>query len=534
MRQAVDADIPASRRQRLHLHAADALEAVGAPGPSDRAAIAVHLRAAGSLVDAERAARASLQAAAETAALYAWDEAVAHAEAAVAILSHAGAPAERQGAAAMQAADILVRSSIDLERGIDHLHSALDQYRAVGDETAIASVRSRLGYVLALHHSVMDIPAALEHLAAAEPVLTEGVAAFDLHWARTLAAMFALRIDEGCAASERAVEIATTLRRPDLVALVRPTQATHEFNRGRVAVARGVVEQAWATARDVGDPRLAWEVVMAAALIDNVYLLDPAEARAWCRRGLGQRRFETITLGHESVRDHLAYAMAGMGRLEAAREVASRLRADPVSRPFLLRLTGDWEAAEHTWSAALEHDLDNGDLMNAGLSAYWLGEVRWLLGRGQHAVETLRRALAIIDHGPQVSGELMVRAELARRLATLGDIQHAAEHLTRCDAILAEGEDWRGRGGHVELARAAVAVAQGHHEGADAAHAAALRVFTAYRLPWWRIETLLDWAVWLAAADRPAAAETRRRTAHQLMDEFGAPARLRQPHTVST
>lgn len=73
----------------------------------------------------------------------------------------------------------------------------------------------------------------------------------------------------------------------------------------------------------------------------------------------------------------------------------------------------------------------------------------------------------------------MIRAELARCPAALRQFDDAAEPLARCEEILAEGDDWRGRLGHVELARAAVAAAPEHHEFADAAHAAALEVFTA-------------------------------------------------------
>ena len=518
--QAVHDDLPALRRQQLHARAAEILATAGSGHPTNRAAAAVHLRAAGALVEPERAARASLEAAVETAALYAWDDAIAHAEAAVTIRRHAGAPPEDQAAAAVQAAEILIRSGTDLGRAVAHLRTAVDRYGAVGEETAEAVARTRLGLALTLHHSVLDIPAARACFAAAGAVLTEGVPAFELHHGKALADMYALELGDGCTASERALELAMRLERPDLAARVRPTQAVHELSRGRVTRAHALIDEAWATARPQDDPHLTWEVVMAAALLHNVYLLDPEAAASWCRRGLDQHRFASVALAHQSVTDHLGYALVSTGRMAPAREIADRLPEDALTRRLLLRIDGDLEGAERSWSAALEHDLDNGDLMNAGLSAYWLGEVRWRRHADERAVATLQRARDIVDHGPQVPARLMVSAELARCLAALGRSDAAEEHLSNCEAILADAQDWRGRTGHVQLARAAVATARGDHALADAAHRAALEAFTRYSLPWWRAETLAAWAHGLSATDRPAEAETTHAAAGRLHDEL--------------
>jgi tetratricopeptide (TPR) repeat protein len=525
MREAVHADIPAPRRQHLHLRAADVLESQGLKRGADVAAAAGHLRAAGSLADRERAAELSLRAADEAADLYAWDEAVAHAEAAVALLDHAGAPPAQQAHAAMCAAELLFRSSVDYRRAIEHLEAALDRYRTAGDEAAVASVRSRLGQVLSVHHSVMDIPQALEHFAAVEGVLTEGVAAFNVHSGRALAALFGLRTDQGCVAAQRAVAIAEGGDRRDLVARVRPTEAFHRFNRGELALAQRLTDEAWTTAQDLGDPHLGWEAVTTGAIPGNVYLLDPVSAETWCRRGLAQPRFDTLTRPHEGVSDQLVYALASMGELVAAHDTASRLPVDAVSKRYLLVLDGDWEAAERAWTAALHHDLDNGDLLNAALNAYWLGQVRTLLGRQPDALAALRGALAISLDGPQIPAELMTRAELARLLAADGDVAEASEHLTRCDEILTAGEDWRGQAGTVELARGAVAGAQERHEQVDAAHARALEIFTTYRLPWWRGETLLAWARWLMAGRRGDDAEAKYLAAHETYGELDAHTR---------
>lgn len=527
MRQAVHTDLPAPKRQRLHLRAADALESSGLHRPADVAAAAAHLRSAGSLVDRERTAGLSLRAADAAAELYAWDEAVGHAEAAVAILEHAGAPDGKRGDAAVRAAELYRKSSVDYRRALEHLDAALGHYQAAADRRAVAAVRSRQGHLLSVHHSVMNIPRALEHFAAAESALTDGVAAFDLHFGKALAALFGLQTDEGRAASNRAVDFAEGMGRCDLVAMVRATQASHWFHHGDLAAAHSLIDEAWVFAKELRDPHLGWETVTAPALVNNVYLLDPATSETWARRALAQPGFDTIARAREGVADQLTYALAIMGRLDDARAVTGRLAEDAVSRRQLL-LDGDWEAVETSWATALDHDLGNGDLFNAGLNAYWLGRVRWLLGGEAGALAALERGLDISVGGPQVPAELMIRAELARLHAAAGNIDCADEHLLRCDEILDGGEDWRGRHGHVDLARGAVAAAHGELAVAHDAHRCALETFASYQLPWWRAEALLWSARWLQAADRRDDAEVHWRMALQLYEELGAHPRWRR------
>ena len=525
MREAVHADLPALRRQRLHLRAAEAIEQSGLRRPADIASAAVHLRSSGPLGDRERAASLSLEAANAAAQLYAWDEAIAHAEAAIAILAGIDAPPAVQAGAAKRAAELLMASTLDLPRAVRRFEAALAHYRAAGDQAAVAEVRSRLGYVLSLHHSVMDIPRALEHFAASAAVLTSGEAAFDVQYGTALATIFALRTQPGLAASARAVQVARNLNQRDLVARARAIEACHVFNAGRLARADVLIDEAWNVTSEVGDPWLAWDVTTAGAMLADVYLLDPRAGRAWCDRAFAQPRFESLVLPLEGMTDQLVYALALLGDLDTAHERAGQLPDDAVSRRFLLLLDGDWEAAERSWSAALNHDLSHGDLLNAVMNACWTAQARWLLGRREEALDALRYALELCLAGPQLPGELMVRAEIARYLAAHDDVDGAATHLARCDEICATGENWRGRAGNVELARGAVAAARGEDHVADTAHRRALEVFTTYRLPWWSGETLLSWAGWQDRANRSGDAEAKRQAAREIYEELDAPER---------
>nr|WP_281353686.1 AAA family ATPase [Phytoactinopolyspora mesophila] len=521
MREAIHVDLPAPYRQRLHLRAAQALERAGFRRPADVAAAAVHLRSAGSLGDRERAAALSLQAADATARLYAWDEAVAHAEAAVSILDGIDAPPAVRADAAQRAAELLTTSTIDLSRAVRYFESALSLYQEVGDQAAVAAIRSRLGYVLSLHHSVMDVPTALENFAAAADVVTNGEAAFDVQYGTALASLFGLQTQSGLVASARAMEIARNLERRDLAARVRATEACHVFSAGGIAHAYTLIDEAWEVIRDVGDPWLAWDVATAGAMLASIFLLDPESSRTWCHRAFSQPRFDSLVLPRQGMTDQLVYALAIQGDLEAARQRAAVLPGDAVSRRHLLLIDGDWEAAEQSWSAALDHDLSHGDMLNAVFNAYWAGQARWLLGHPS-AVDALSQALELCVPGPYLPAELMVRGEMTRYVAARGDVDDALTHLARCDEICAAGEDWRGRAGHVELARGAVAAAQGEHDRADAAYREALDVFSTFELPWWRAETLLGWARCLDGADRPADAYAKRRAARAIYDQLSA------------
>ncbi len=528
-RNAVYTDIPAPRRQRLHGRAAQALLSTDAAGRAVVAAAATHMRAAGPAADPMRAAELSLQAAADAGQIYAWDEAVIHAEAAGEILDHVGAPARIRADAAVRAALLRLKSGIGYARAVEHLEAALALYRAIGDDAALASVHSRLGGALSLHHSVMDIPRAIDHFAAAERLGAAPGATFHRHRGLAQAAMYGLRTELLGAASEQAHELAADLGRKDLGVVADYGRAWFAFNRGRLSAAADIRETMWATAHQQGDPYLGWVAVSGASLCATEYLLDPVSGRAWCRRGLAQARFESFAHPHDTVVDQLALSLATVGELSAARHAAVRLPDDAIAKRLLLLLDGDWEGAEQALATAVDRDEQAGDLQDAAFHARRQAQARLLLGQHEGAVAALERALARAVHGPQVPSELLIRAELARVLAVHGDRAGAAAHLGRCDEIVGAGEDWRGVVGVVELARAAVASVRGHRRQSDGAYARALEAFRTFRQPWLRADALHTWAQSLLAAGDADEAADRHRASWAAYDELGAAPRWRRP-----
>jgi tetratricopeptide (TPR) repeat protein len=293
------------------------------------------------------------------------------------------------------------------------------------------------------------------------------------------------------------------------------------FNTGQVAAGLALFDQSWTTAHELANPSLAWGAVNAASLIANAYLLDPVLARTWCRRALGQPRFTALAHGHDTVVDQLALALCAQGELGAARDAATALSATATARRMLTFLEGRWEDAESAWDAAAAEDEAAGDRHDTATNLRWLAGARLALGDVDGAVAALRRALSLAESGTQVATELHARAELARVLAT-GDAREAQAHLTRVDVVVADGEDWRGLLGRVELARAAVAAARGDHGHADAHLAAALKVSADHQLLWQQAEVRLARATLLEDRVDVGGADRERSEAHRLYVGMGA------------
>ncbi len=524
-RDAIRGDLTGPRLRRLHAKAARALMSAFRVGSGTSPEVAVHLQAAGSAADPLEAAEWSLRAAQEASAVYAWDEAIKHADAAFDLMQ-GNTSDERLAEVAVVAANLRLRSSRGFDQAVTLLETALRRYLAAGMDSAAGTVHSRIGGALSLHHSVMDIPRALEHFEAAERLLGDSDGAFYVNRGRSQAAMFGLRTGVLGAAADKSAAIAAEMGRRDLTVFAGWAQAWAAVNEGRLTDAAELHERSWATAHELSDPYLGWAPVNAAALVANAYLLDPGTARRWCRRGLGQPRFTSLAHSHDTVIDQLALALATAGDLAAAREVLSSLRPDAVARRMMTFLDGDWETARDDWAGAVAADEAAGDLHDAALNAGWLAAARLALGDRDGAIAAWERALDLGRLGPQVPTELAARAELAR-LSAADDLAAAAVHLDRCEEILAVGEDWRGVAGRVELARAEVAEAQGDAERADAHAASAIEVFTTFGLPWHRADALLCWARFLARRGQGERAEELRRQADHVYREIGAVDRWR-------
>ena len=110
--------------------------------------------------------------------------------------------------------------------------------------------------------------------------------------------------------------------------------------------------------------------------------------------------------------------------------------------------------------------------------------------------------MRIVVDGGAPYFELWVRPDLARALAEAGRVAEAREQVERCSAILAAGEDWRGRAGTIAVAEAVVLAHEGRADDAERVFASARAVLSRYRLVVENADLLHEWGRLLAAPER--------------------------------
>ena len=522
MRDAVYAEIPVPRRQRLHQRAVDALLDTR-HAEADVITAAGHALEAGPAADPAEAAALVDRAARLAAASFGFDAAVRLAEARLPLLRRS-APAAEQAAADVDVARLRLRAGRGYDRVVELLERALGTYLSLGDTEAAGMVHSRLGGTLVIPHPDMDVVRSLEHFAAAERMLPPSTDLFSFHRGRLSAAMHALDTGTMAEAAERCSAIARSTGRPELVVAAEWGRGWLALDLGRPGAALAHLEEAWSRAQALGDPVVGWPPTNAASLICTVYLLDPTLGRSWCRRGLGQPRVDQLAHQHDALADQLVLALATSGELDTARRAAARLPEEAVGRRLVRFLLGEWEEAAAQWQAALDHDLAAGDRHDAVVNARWLADALLALGEERRAAEVLHQGLEIAASAPQVPSEVWLRTRLAGLATTEPD--QAAAHLARCEQVLAAGDDeWRGLVGEVALARAAVALRDGDWAAAGVDAERAVTVFEDYRLPWRQVAALQTWGRALSGHGRADQAGARRGDAAAVLARIGAPQR---------
>ena len=521
LREAVYAEIPLPRRQRLHQRAVGAVLGTH-PAHADVIAAAGHALEAGPAADPAEAAALVDRAVGVAAAGYGFDVAVRLAEARLALLGRSATPVE-QAAAHVDVARLRLRAGRGYARVVELLEGALSAYLAAGDTEAAGKVHTRLGGALVVPHPHMDVARALEHFSAAERMLPSPDDRYSLHRGRLSAAMHALDTATMASAADRCQTIAEATGRPEPFVVSEWGRGWLALDLGRPTAALAHLETAWATARSLGDPAAGWGPSNAAALICTVYLLDPDQGRSWCRRGLGQPRVDRLLQQHDALTDQLVLALATTGELDVAQRAADRLSEHAVGRRLVRYLMGDWEEAVDQWQAALDHDLAAGDRHDAVANARWLADALLALGEDGRAAEVLHQGLEIVATSPQVPSEVWLRARLAGHPTTLAD--QAAAHLAWCESVLAGEDDWRGLVGEVALAGAAVALRDTDWATAAAQAEQAAGVFRHHRVPWRLAASLQEWARALEGAGRRDEARARSAEADDVLVRAGAPGR---------
>ena len=402
-------------------------------------AIAAHLRAAGPAADPAETARYSLEAAAELRSVYAWDEAVEHAEAAVRLLDRACGPgghAARRSPRGMPR----LRSGRGYHEGVALLEMALRQYLRAGDEAAAGAVHSRIGGALCLHHSVMDVP---RPWSTSRP---PSACCPPPRRSTTCTGAGPTRPCSGCVPGCSARQRLGPRRSPR-----RSGGATSRCSPAGPRAGRRSTRVASPTPRRPGNgpgrPRTSWPTPTWAGRrstpprsLANAYLLDPETARAWCRRGLGQPRFTAFAHPHGAVVDQLALALAAMGDLEAARDAVERLPRGRRGEPDAALPRRAVGAGREVVGGGRGADESAGDLHDAALNLRWLATARLALGDDGGARAALGRALSLALRGTPGADRARRPRPSWPRCSRRTTTRPRQEHLARCEEILAGGE----------------------------------------------------------------------------------------------
>jgi tetratricopeptide (TPR) repeat protein len=516
VRQTLYAGTSGPRRRRLHAQAAAALEQASS---EELAALARHHRLAGSAGDAAKAIDRSLAAGRQAAARFAWDEAAEHWDGAVAVMARSGG-SERERATLLLALGDLMVVVGDLGRQIAYLEQALALFDALGDSERAAQAHSRLGMAHALMDSVyadhLDIPAAFRHFDAARAVLGHGPprrASGHLEVGVATALTYSLQIEPGLAAARRAMEIAEGVGDEVLWAGAAEAYGWHSLVAGRLAEGFAILERAFAAADRHQRPFVAF---MATNIRGQFTwgLGAPDEAQAHFERP-PQLPYARDGAHRRQIADGIGRCHASRGEIEAARVQLPEAKPTWIThslQPVLDLWDGDLGAIEALATRTLATSRRTGNRWDEWASRQLAARVRGLRGAWAEAVELLETALHIVVDGGAPYFELWVRPDLARALAETGRIAEAREQVERCSAIVAGGEDWRGRNGTVAVAEAIVLAHERRADDAERAFAAGRAVLARYGLVVDEADLLHQWGRLLAAPERlEEAAELYRR-----------------------
>jgi class 3 adenylate cyclase len=510
VRQSLYDELSLPRRQRLHRRAGEAIETVYAHNlTSHLPALALHFRQAGGAGDPHKAIEYCVRAGGAARAIYAYEDAVRHWEAAVELMEDGAGDAETQAGLLARLGDLLFVTGLDHDGSIRNLEKALRLYEELDQSDHVAQMHSRLGRGLSSYpDSTMDIPRALSHYRAAEAIgsqIPEGIALGYVWYGMAVTADWGLWTDDGLAAAERAMDLAIRLGNDRLRRHAATQHGLHLLAGGRLAQGFAELEATWHEADAANDVTVAF----ASTWIAGGFAVDvghPTVAKAGIDRELGKPRLAEAPTPRRILGDHLGRAHAVCGELADARRLAEV--GTKYTAPLLAFLEGRFDEAARIWTAQREQERRSGNRHDEWRALHGLAVLRGVEGNTAEAEALHVEALAIaVDGGHQIF-ELRTRAELVLLLVDADRSLDTTPHLARCRAILGEGEDWRGLAGRAALAESAVAASDDRLDEAEDQFSGAVEIARRYTLPWDEAEALHRWGLArLKAGDHTGALE---------------------------
>jgi tetratricopeptide (TPR) repeat protein len=483
VRQTLYEEMSMPRKQKLHLRAGEAIEAVHQRDISPHAAaLAVHYRTAGAAADVEKAIDYSIQAGRAAYATSAFEEAVAHFEAALQLIEEEGiAGGDRKGQVLEQLGDLMHVTGTDRPKGIHYLERALSVYEEQGRSDRAILIQSRLGRAYSSFPATMNIPRALEHYRKAEALvsgLPDSVPLGYLYVGIAAADLWGSRVDDGVEAAERAMSIAEATGNEALWANAATMKGWFLGETNRLGEGLQLVEEAWQTADRIGHVLgaffAAWTLM---ALL--FYGWRPKDSLAMIQRELASGRLNQIPDLHNFLLDYSASLGLAFGDSESARVFTRehpempRTGSDTVFR--LLMNDGDWEGAaldlERDWTRYRAAGVD----LLAWTGLGWLVFLRQLMGDVDGARQALNEAFEITRDMNSRFARNWLGYMQARHELDVGEAGRALELIVeiRRDLNLVE---WGGFAGRLQEIEAEILLVRGDDQQArrlfDAAVAA--------------------------------------------------------------
>ena len=511
VRETLYEELSLPRRQRLHLRAAQAIEAAHEPDRlGDHAgALAAHYRLAGAAADQARAVEWSIRAGDAAARMFAYEEAAAHWDAAVTVLRDlSGEEHDLTRARILERLSSLAYlTGTNLDAGVAYNEEALAVYETYGLAARAARVHSRLGahFANSAPGFGLDVERAMRHFRAAEPALAgeESVAAGYFNVSLAHALLRLLRLDDVERAAGRGIAVADAVGHEVLGANARLLLGLGRWEAGGLDEAGALVEDAWRVADETDNPLVALLATWNRG--DQLLSVDrPADAELWYSKELHNARLARAPGALSSLRSNLARALFGRGRLaDARRELAAS------GAPVRLLLDDDWETPIANQRAELDRRRATSDLWGLLWLSPQLAEQARIAGDLGLALRVLDDAVALAaDRGARVL-EVLSRLERALVLLARDRRDEASLDIQAVAALVGRGTGWGAVPTRMALIRALLLGVGGDLAESRGRFASVRAEFEHAELPWLEAETgVLAGRAYLAAGDRdPADAE---------------------------
>jgi tetratricopeptide (TPR) repeat protein len=510
IRAAIYEAIGAVDRSRVHKQIGEVLEDLYRADPAPHLGeLAHHFRLGTQRGDIQKAIDYSLKAAIAAEYTFAYEQSIAHLEAALSLTS-----SEDSSAVATRASLLFELGRLNSLAGrggaavINHMDRSIAAYHALGDVQREAGARAELGVQLAKmddEHQI-DIARARRELATAEEVFAPPGNGFGLAWTRmglALVGWQALDLDYGLTMSSSVMELSEKQTFTWISGAY--FGAIQRMLRGRIAEAFELLDESEMVARRIDDSLQRFRTIFHQGQLRR-WTWQPRDAMRRWSQGIRELGLTPGGLQHRMLSWCSGLAAVQLADLDLARH---HLKSGPrmLLEGQIAFYAGEWDRAEEILTRGAECMRQAGARAILCEFLFWLSRV--MRERGQHvgAEALLREGSEIARSADAQLFAMHFLPELASLHIAMGHADVAAPHLERCREIVAGGEEWFGLTGLLALSEGQFAASQGDLESAMNHLSRAEEIFRKYSLPWELARTLEVSAKVCAQSDPQIAIE---------------------------